>query len=254
MHHKRPDEHTHLMSLTFTPPLIIGHRGAAAHAPENTLAGIREAARQGATMVEFDATISGETPPVTVLFHDDTLERTTDGVGAVDQVPFETLRGLNAGDGERIPTLVEAIALVQELGLLANVEIKVAPGRYMETAEAVMATLIAHWPEDAPPPLISSFSIEALEVAQAQRPDWPRGYLIWHKPDDWRVIADRLDATTININAEHEDAASIAAYKSTGRPVLAYTVNDPERAKELIAQGVTGIFTDTPETLIAAFK
>ncbi len=244
--------HRAAMTLTLTSPLIIGHRGAAAHAPENTLASIREAARQGAKMVEFDATISGDTPPVTVLFHDDTLERTTDGVGAVDRVPFETLRGLDAGDGERIPTLVEAITLVQALGLLANVEIKVAPGRDAETAEAVMATLITHWPVDGPPPLISSFSIEALEAAQAQRADWPRGYLIWDKPEDWRAIADRLAVATINVNAERETAESLQALQGTGRPVLAYTVNDLERAKFLFDQGVAGLFTDTPQTLLPA--
>ena len=238
------------MTLTITTPLIIGHRGAAAHAPENTLASIREAARQGAPAVEFDATITGDDPPAVILFHDDTLERTTNGGGAVDHMPLSQLRTLDAGQGEQIPTLQETIALIHELGLHANVEIKVAPDRDVETAEAVMADLANHWPADAPPPFISSFSVPALEVAQAQKPDWPRGYLIWDKPDNWRAIADRLQVATININAERETPDSIASLRSTGRPVMAYTVNDPDQAASLFDQGIAGIFTDTPKTLL----
>lgn len=235
-------------------PLIIGHRGAAAHAPENTLAGLREAARQGATMVEFDATITGDTPPRVVIFHDDTLERTTNGRGAIDRTPFDTLRGLDAGEGERIPTLEEAVATVQHLGLMANVEIKVAPGRDRETAEAVMAALERCWPKDAPPPFISSFSVEALEIARREQPDWPRGYLLWDKPADWHIIADRLNVATININGERERTADLRDLLSTGRPVLAYTINDPDKARALLDQGIAGLFTDTPRTLLPLVK
>ncbi|MBV6634138.1 MAG: glycerophosphoryl diester phosphodiesterase [Alphaproteobacteria bacterium] len=235
--------------LTLTLPLLIGHRGAAAHAPENTLASIREASAQGAPMVEFDATISGDTPPQTILFHDDTLDRTTNGTGQVDKTPFAALRELDAGNGQPIPTLEDAIELVHALGLTANVEIKVAPNRDVETAMAVMATLKACWPSDAPPPFISSFSIEALEVAKREAPEWPRGYLIWDKPDDWREIADRLTVATINVNGDRVTAEEVAAFKSTGRHVLVYTVNDTDQMHELLAWGVEGVFTDTPKTL-----
>ncbi|MEO0393982.1 MAG: glycerophosphodiester phosphodiesterase family protein [Pseudomonadota bacterium] len=237
--------------LTLTTPLIIGHRGAALHAPENTLAGIREAARQGATMVEFDATITGDTPPAVILFHDPTLERTTNGHGILDQTPLSTLRQLDAGQGEQIPTLAEAIALVQELGLLANVEIKVAPGRDRETAEAVMATLANHWPKAGVPPLISSFSVEALEIAKAQQPDWPRGYLFHTPPDDWAKTTARLDPATIHFNAARTTEASIEALKTSQKPLISFTVNDPKQALRLFDQGITGVFTDTPQTIIA---
>jgi Glycerophosphoryl diester phosphodiesterase len=75
--------------------------------------------------------------------------------------------------------------------------------------------------------------------------------LIWDKPEDWRAIAT-AGVATINVNAERETAESLQALQGTGRPVLAYTVNDLERAKFLFDQGVAGLFTDTPQTLLPA--
>ena len=237
-------------ALPFQTPIIIGHRGAAAHAPENTLASIREAANQGVTIVEFDATISGDHPPQAIIIHDDTLDRTTNGTGAVDKTPFTALRQLDAGDGERIPTLQEIIAEVHRLGMTANVEIKVAPDRDRETAEAVMADLIRYWPEQAAPPVVSSLSIEALEIAQRERPDWPRGIVLRYKPDNWRELADRLDLAIISYNVGIETPDEIDKLFASGRHIMAFTVNDAEQARALLERGVAGIFTDTPRTLL----
>ena len=237
-------------ALPFQTPIIIGHRGAAAHAPENTLASIREAAAQGVTIVEFDATISGDHPPQAIIIHDDTLDRTTSGTGAVDKTPFTALRQLDAGDGERIPTLQEIIAEVHRLGMTANVEIKVAPDRDRETAEAVMADLIRYWPEQAAPPVVSSLSIEALEIAQRERPDWPRGIVLRYKPDNWRELADRLDLAIISYNVGIETPDEIDKLFASGRHIMAFTVNDAEQARALLERGVAGIFTDTPRTLL----
>ena len=237
-------------ALPFQTPIIIGHRGAAAHAPENTLASIREAANQGVTIVEFDATISGDHPPQAIIIHDDTLDRTTNGTGAVDKTPFTALRQLDAGDGERIPTLQEIIAEVHRLGMTANVEIKVAPDRDRETAEAVMADLIRYWPEQAAPPVVSSLSIEALEIAQRERPDWPRGIVLRYKPDNWRELADRLDLAIISYNVGIETPDEIDKLFASGRHIMAFTVNDAEQAQALLERGVAGIFTDTPRTLL----
>ena len=237
-------------ALPFQTPIIIGHRGAAAHAPENTLASIREAANQGVTIVEFDATISGDHPPQAIIIHDDTLDRTTNGTGAVDKTPFTALRQLDAGDGERIPTLQEIIAEVHRLGMTANVEIKVARDRDRETAEAVMADLVRYWPEQAAPPVVSSLSIEALEIAQRERPDWPRGIVLRYKPDNWRELADRLDLAIISYNVGIETPDEIDKLFASGRHIMAFTVNDAEQARALLERGVAGIFTDTPRTLL----
>jgi glycerophosphoryl diester phosphodiesterase len=108
-------------------PRWFAHRGGGSLAPENTLAGIRLAARLGFKAVEFDVMLSGDGTPV--LIHDETLERTTNGVGRVCDTPDSTLFALDAGQGERIPRFTEAAALCRELGLLANVEISLAGRR-----------------------------------------------------------------------------------------------------------------------------
>jgi glycerophosphoryl diester phosphodiesterase len=239
--------------LSLELPLLIGHRGAAAHAPENTLAGFREGARQGVSIVEFDATISGDMPPEAIIIHDDTLERTTNGSGLVDKTPLAELRKLDAGDGEKIPTLEEAAAEIHRLGLKANVEIKVAPGRDRETAETVMAVLERCWPENAPVPLISSLSTEALAVAMARKPEWPRGWVLKHKPANWRELAVELDMAVISFNVTIETPEEIAALKASGRHIMAFTVNDPVQAAWLLSEGIAGIFSDTPQTLMPVF-
>ena len=240
------------MSLSI--PRLIGHRGAARHAPENTLAGMRTAALQGALWVELDVKITADGVPI--LFHDDDLDRTTNGRGPVAQMDFTGLRRLDAGYWfgrnfrmERIPTLAEALQAAIALDIGLNLEIKPCPGRDEQTAGIALSMALSLWPADRPPPLISSFSVTALEMARQVAPHWPRGYLMDEVPDDWAAIADRLDVRTININAARQTADSIATYAATGRPVLAYTVNEAEQARRLFAWGVTGIFTDTPQRL-----
>ena len=242
--------------MTLTLPRVIGHRGAAAHAPENTLASFRKAARLGATMVEFDVKLTRNRVPVVI--HDDTLDRTTDGSGPVANADFAALRMLDAGrkfapefKGERIPTLDEVLTLALELGLAVNIEIKPCPGRDAETAEVALAAARRLWPQDRPAPLVSSFEIESLLKAREVAPDWPRGYLIWDRPAVWAANADAVDAATINISQEKETPATIAEYQATGRPVLAYTVNEAERAKALFHLGVAGVFTDAPDRILA---
>ena len=139
---------------------------------------------------------------------------------------------------------------MHRLGMTANVEIKVAPDRDRETAEAVMADLIRYWPEQAAPPVVSSLSIEALEIAQRERPDWPRGIVLRYKPDNWRELADRLDLAIISYNVGIETPDEIDKLFASGRHIMAFTVNDAEQARALLERGVAGIFTDTPRTLL----
>ncbi len=239
-----------------TLPRLIGHRGAKESAPENTLASLREAARQGAAWVEVDVMLTRDRVPV--LIHDDTLERTTSGAGPVPALTLAELRRLDAGSwfdprfaGERVPTLEEALALIRDLGLGLNLEIKPYPGQDVATAEAAIDTLKRLWPVGRPL-LLSSFEVPCLEVARDLAPDIPRGYLLWDPPADWAAVADRIGAATLNVDQERQTAGTVAAYRATGRPVLAYTVNDPRRADELFGWGVAAIFTDAPGRLAAA--
>lgn len=239
-----------------TLPRLIGHRGAKENAPENTLASLREAARQGARWVEVDVMLTRDRQPV--LIHDDTLNRTTSGFGPVPDLTLAELKRLDAGSwfnprfaGETVPTLEEALALILDLGLGLNLEIKPYPGQDVPTAEVAIATLKRLWPADRPL-LLSSFEVPCLEVAHDLAPDIPRGYLLWDPPADWAAIADRVGAATLNVHQDRQTAETVAAYRATGRPVLAYTVNDPQRARTLFDWGVAAVFTDAPGRLATA--
>lgn len=243
--------------MTLSLPTIVGHRGAARHAPENTLVSIREAARQGAPWVEIDVHLNRDKVPV--LIHDHTLDRTTDGTGRVADKTLAELKALDAGSwfdakfaGERIPTLEECLNLCLELGLLINIEIKPTPGQEVETAEVALELAQRVWPKNVQAPLISSFAVDSLMAAKRVAPGWPRGYLLDERPADWAAVADRIGAATMNVNHRRENAASIGEYLATGRPVLVYTVNDAQRAAEMWAMDVTTVITDTPTALKGA--
>lgn len=238
------------------PPRVIGHRGAASHAPENTLAGIRKAAALGVRMIEVDAKLTADNMPI--LMHDDALDRTTSGSGPVRQVSLKTVRTLDAGAwfgsgfaGEPVPTLAEALDLCLSLGLAMNIEIKPCKGRERETAEASLVVAREIWPADRPPPLVSSFAPDAVAVALDVAPDWPRSLLFDRMPKDLQAAIEMLKPATLNTSHKRLSARIVTRLKATGLPLLAYTVNDPSRAEALFAMGVDGVFSDVPDAILA---
>ncbi len=223
-------------------PRWFAHRGGGLLAPENTLAGIRLAARLGFKAVEFDVMLSGDGTPV--LIHDETLERTTNGAGRVCSTPDDRLFALDAGWGEPIPRFVDAANLCRELGLLANVEIKPSFGQEIETAERVAKLTVDLWQGAAVPPLLSSFSLPALEVARDLAPGIARGVLFESVPADWMAELKRLRAFSLHCDAEFLPDDMLAEAQANAVPVLCYTVNSENRAKNLFAHGVSALFTD----------
>lgn len=238
-------------------PQVIGHRGAALAAPENTLESFREAAAQGAKWVEFDVGLSADGQ--CFVLHDDTLDRTTSGKGPAHLKSIAELRALDAGfwfgspfTGAKLPSLAETVAALSELDLMANVEIKSAPeGRHAELATAVMTELRKFWPAGKPKPLISSFELECLRTAHAVAPEFPRGYLLWGRPVDWLAQARGVAAATVNIDNDHATQPWMAELKQAGYGVLVWTVNAPERAARLVEWGADGVFTDAPGAVLA---
>ncbi|HEX5802034.1 MAG TPA: glycerophosphodiester phosphodiesterase [Azospira sp.] len=229
------------MSRSALPlPRFIAHRCGGLLAPENTLAGLRAAAARGFKAVEFDVMLSADGTPL--LIHDETLERTTNGRGRVGETADAELFALDAGGGERIPTLAEAAALCGELGLLANVEIKPAAGHESRTGEVVARFVAGHWP--GVPPLLSSFSLDALAVARAVAPQLHYGLLFETVPADWPALMARFGAVTLHCDAGRVSDTVLAEAAAAGVPVLCYTVNDPDEAQALFARGVTSVFTD----------
>lgn len=242
-----------------TMPFIIGHRGAATHALENTLAGLRRARSDGATWVEFDVKLTADHIPI--LMHDETLERTTSGRGRVADMPSSELKTLSAAkasgpeyDGELIPTFQDALDLLVELGLGANVEIKPCPGRVHDTTAITLDYLLARWPSASPWPLISSFSDDALESARVISGAIPRGLLMTSLTRDWRERAERLGCSTIHLDHRSLDENTVNALSGQPWPIVAYTVNDVERARDLLTMGVRAVITDDPGKLIGALN
>jgi glycerophosphoryl diester phosphodiesterase len=242
-----------------TPGLarVVGHRGAAARAPENTLASLREARRLGCAWVEFDVMLSRDGAPV--LIHDETVDRTTDGKGRVPDLAYDELRRLDAGvrfhprfRGERIPHLEEALDLCLELGLSANVEVKPAAGFERATGRVVAEALLRRWPADGPRLLVSSFQRPSLEVALEAAPAIPRGLLAEELPADWEAAVPALRCTTLHLGWRRLRPGQLRDLGERGVPVLLYTVNEPWRARDLLAAGAAAVFTDAPDQVLAA--
>jgi glycerophosphoryl diester phosphodiesterase len=233
---------------------VIGHRGAAARAPENTLAGLRRAKELGCAWVEFDVRLTGD--GALVLCHDGRLERTTTGRGRISAQTLGAIRRYDAGSwfapeftGEIVPTLDEALSLAAKLGLSVNIEIKADRGRAIATGTAV-AAILNRFAGPLPTVLASSFLRPALAALRDLATDIPRGLLFRGVPRRWRLIAERLGCATINADHRWLDPHRVAEIRGAGYPLLAYTVNDPQRAQTLFAWGVTSVFTDVPDIIL----
>ena len=239
-------------------PRIFAHRGGGSLAPENTLAAIRLGQDLGFGAHEFDVKLSKD--EVAMLLHDDTLERTTDGKGRACELGWAELCRLDAGGwhsqafrGEPIPRFDAAARLLIAGGTLANVEIKPADGFDRITGERVAAEAQQLWRGAAVPPLLSSFSFEALMAAKEAAPQLPRAWLTQEfSAEDWKRL-EALGAVSLNTDHRKRDRIDVERLHAAGYRVLLYTVNEPDLAERLFAQGVDGIFTDNLREFAARF-
>lgn len=240
-------------------PKVIGHRGAKAYAPENTLASIHAAADLGVEWVEIDVKLTKD--DIAVVFHDEELDRCTGARGLVRDFDLKSLRELDAGSwygdsfvGEKIPTLEEALNAILERGMGVNLEIKPCPGREVETAEVMLDIATRIWPEDLPPPLVSSFQHVSLETAMDMIPEWPRGLLLDGSLPNWKEMMEYLDAATLNFDGRKATREEVEEYMELQKPLLAYTINDPQKARELRRWGVDAFFSDNPDVIREAVE
>ncbi len=238
------------MQISLSPPFYFAHRGASAHAPENTLAAFELALRQGAPAIEFDVKLTVDRH--VVIHHDQTLDRTTDGSGLISQQPLAALRELDAGSkfsanfrGEKIPTLGEVF---ESLGkkLFMNVELTNYGSPFDGLVDEVVKLVKKHGLEEWV--LFSSFLPTNLIRARQLLPSVPRGQLFFPGGSGWW---QRFGAKFMSLHAEHPfkddvNAEMIQRTHSQGRRVYAWTVNDPAEMKSLRILGVDAIFTDDP--------
>jgi glycerophosphoryl diester phosphodiesterase len=242
---------------------VIAHRGASGFAPENTLAAFRKAVELGAGFIETDLQLSRDAR--LVALHDDTLERTTNGRGAVSATTLEELRRLDAGSwfrrssnkesapdftGERIPTIEEVLAFGREHEIGLHLEIKATGPSGAE--HAIVGAL--HAAGEVPRSVVLSFDQTTLKRVRQLEPLAVTGFL----------FSDRLPAavaTAVNVGARQllprMDRVTPELIKDAHAhdlKLVAWTVNAPERMQELISAGVDGIITDYPDRLLEVLR
>jgi len=276
-----------MASFDFSPP-VIAHRGASGYAPENTMASFVKAAQLGIKWVEFDVVLAKCGTPI--IFHDETLDRTSNAHGLIDDYTYTQLQAFDAGkwfhphfSSERIPTLAQVLVFLYEAGMSANVEIKPMPGKEEETVENTLETFRelnrngvygaarayseprpsgsgvireatktkrGNLPNDVPQILFSSFSVPSLRHLRRLAPDCSIGLLLEQWDHDWQSISDELKCVSINAHELIITQESAQKVKQSGHYLLCYTVNNPMRAQELFAMGVDAVFSDYPDTII----
>ncbi|CAN5541833.1 glycerophosphodiester phosphodiesterase [soil metagenome] len=238
-------------------PFWIAHRGAGKLAPENTLAAFRLGAQHGYRMFECDAKLSADGVPF--LMHDATLARTTNAKERLAAQASATggdhawaeLSQLDAGSwhsrafaGEPLPTLENAARFCRANGHAMNIEIKPTPGTERHTGQVVAAHAARLWQGAAVLPLLTSFSLEALQGARDSAPDVPRGLLLESLPGGWLESAVALDCVAVVCNHALWNGGSVAQAHGAGLRALSYTVNDEGAAQRLMELGTDGIITD----------
>ena len=230
-------------------PRLAAHRGAGKLAPENTLAAFRYGYARGYRMIECDAKLSAD--GVAFLLHDATLDRTTNGRGRADALDWRALSQLDAGSwhspayaGEPLPTLAAVAAWCRANSVRLNIEIKPTPGRDRETGAAVALDAKALWAGSDVPPLLSSFSEDALDAARVAVPELPRAFLTERLPEDWRERVLRLGCIAVDAKHTGLTAERVAEIRDAGLRGATWTANDPARVTDLLRFGVDTIITD----------
>lgn len=230
-------------------PFWIAHRGAGKLAPENTLAAFRLGGRHGYRAYECDVKLSADGVPF--LLHDATLERTTNLTGRAADRPWAELAQADAGGwhgrehaGEPPASLASVGAWCRRNGHALNIEIKPTPGDEYRTGEIVAAAAASAWHDEPVPPLLSSFQVASLEGARASAPSLPRALLLEALPDGWFATALRLGCVAVVADQALIDAPMVQQLHDAGLRALAYTVNEPDSARRLMACGIDGLITD----------
>ena len=234
-------------------PRTLAHRGGGTLAPENTLAALRCGLAYGYRAVEFDVMLASDGVPVVV--HDPELGRTVAGSGHVSDYTAAQLGAMEAGAwfgpqfaGEGVPTFDAVVAYCKAQRIWMNVEIKPAPGVDVATGAAVARATRDYFAKEIAAgellPLLSSFSIVALEAARQAAPELARGWLVEAIPSDWAQKSKELGVAAIHCDHQQLMPELAREVKEAGYGLFCYTVNTPERASELLGWGVDGFCTD----------
>jgi glycerophosphoryl diester phosphodiesterase len=223
--------------------MIMGHRGAAALEPENTLRSIAKAIHIGVDAVEIDVHLTADKK--IVVIHDDTVDRTTNGSGAVSSLPFEEIRRLDAGKGERIPTLQEVIDLVRGKVRLV-VELK------QKGTEGPVAALIREngLLDDA---YVISFWHRLVKTAKVLEHRLKTGVLFVGCPVDTSV-ATQAAADALVMRYAFVDGEFVDLAHRDGLKVFIWNIDELHLIAPYVDMGVDGIGSNDPRILVDFFS
>jgi len=230
-----------------TAPLVIAHRGASGRAPENTLAAYALAVEQRADMIEID--LHRTRDAAIVVIHDADL-RGLGGRGEIADATLEEVRALDAGSGQRVPTLDEVLDRFGEQ-IAFNLELKSGSrGAYAGLERAAVEAverrgLLART-------LFSSFEDDILERLRDCAPAARIGVLVSRRaPDRWLARARAVAAEAVHLASSLLDAARVERAHAADLSVFVYTVDALAAMRRLIALGVDGLFTNFPDRMRA---
>jgi len=232
-------------------PRVWAHRGASAHAPENTLRAFELAKQAGADGIELDVQLDRDGH--VVVFHDHDLQRLCERPGSIELLG-ETDRKALRVRGECVPTLAEVFDMLGDTEI--NVELKVAkPGRAGALAEAV-ANVIRH-SRKADQVLVSSFDPLTLVQFHRHVPDLALAFLFGH--DQLLPIRRGWVGTWMGASVLHPEHVLctpelVKNWHTAGMPVNTWTVDDPIELQRLASMGVDGVFANDPARALAVLS
>ena len=219
--------------------LRIGHRGAAGHAPENTLAAIQKGIALGADFVEIDLRRTAD--GVLVALHDRTVNRTTDGRGRIDRLSLQEVKKLKAGNGEHIPTLEEVLKMAGgRAGLVLELKAK---GLAQQTVELVRAA------EFRDPVVYASFLQDELTHVRMADPEASLMVLFRGLPRVSVTRSMRYGPSYVGLRHRTATRRLVDAFHLANLLVFVFTANTPRAIQRAISVGVDGIISNFPERI-----
>jgi glycerophosphoryl diester phosphodiesterase len=222
--------------------IITGHRGAMGSEPENTLRSFRRAVEEGCDEIELDLRVTADGR--LVVLHDATVDRTTDGAGAVADLTLDEVRALDAGLGEQVPTWAEAVGAVD---VRFQAEVKA------EAAVGLLAGSLRADPDLAARTLVTSSHAEVLLAVRRELPEAATGLILGRTPAFAEIVSrtTAADAGTALCGIAGLTAEGVADLHERGFAVTAWPVPDEEAFGRARAMSVDGITTDHPDRLRA---
>jgi len=238
--------------------IVIGHRGAKAYYPENTMSSFRGAVKRGAEMLELDVQLSKDGVPV--VFHDAKINRTTNGNSEfLSKFTLGELKQFDAGSwfnkkftGERIPTLEEVLKYSKNR-IALNIEIKTeaVTDKLHDGVEEESLDLVKEYGMSRHV-LFSSFDYRAVKHLKELDPQIPVAILYnWEQSGELMPsqLVEKYDADVFNCSRRELSKAWVEDLKSHHIPFFVYTINQKRYMKSVIKKGASGIFTNKPDVL-----